>query len=136
MQNIFDIIRTNKYLESLMKCVKATGVESKLNRPGFFYTIFAPSEVAFGNLHEVELESWLKAENKIKLLNILYNHILEGELSIENLLMRRKFRTINGKILQIDKFDNGVSINNVLLKEPVEKASNGVVYLVDRIFIS
>lgn len=136
MQNIFDIIRSNKYLESLMRCVKVTGLENKLNRPGFFYTVFAPSEIAFGNLREIELESWLKAENKIKLLNILYNHIVEGQLSIEDLLMRRKFRTINGKILQIDRLDNSVSINNTLVKEQDEKASNGVVYVVDKIFIS
>ena len=136
MQNIFDIIRTNKHMQSLMKCVRVTELENKLNRPGFFYTVFAPSEIAFGNLHEVELEGWLKVENKIKLLNILYNHIVEGQFSIENLLMRRKFRTISGKILQIDRFDNTVCLNNSLVKEQDEKASNGIVYLVDKIFIS
>ncbi len=121
---------------SLMRCVKVAELEDKLNRPGFFYTVFAPSEIAFGNLHELELENWLKTGNKIKLLNILYNHILEGQFSIQDLLMRRKFRTINGKILQIDKLDKTVSINDCLVKEKDEKASNGIVYMVDKIFIS
>ena len=121
---------------SLMKCVRATELEYKLNRPGFFYTVFAPSEIAFGNLHEVELESWLNAENKSKLLNTLYNHIVEGQLSIENLLMGKRFRTINGKILKIDRQDDNICINNALVKEQEEKASNGIVYLVDKIFMS
>lgn len=121
---------------SLMKCVRATELEDKLNRPGFSYTVFAPSEIAFGNLHEVELEGWLSAENKIKLLNILYNHIVEGQLGIENLLMGRRFRTINGKILNIDRQDDKICINNASVKEQAEKASNGIVYLVDKVFLS
>jgi uncharacterized surface protein with fasciclin (FAS1) repeats len=136
MQDIFDIMRANTYLKSLVQCVKVTGLENKLNRPGFFYTVFAPSETAFNNLHEVELEGWLKAESKIKLLNILYNHIIEGQFSIDDLLMRRKFRTINGKILQIEKLNNSVSINNAPVKEQGKTASNGIVYLVDKIFTS
>jgi len=136
MQNIFDIIRNNANMGSLMKCVRVTELEDKLNRPGFFYTVFAPSEIAFGNLHEVELEGWLNAENKIKLMNILFNHIVEGQLGIENLLTGKRFRTINGKILKIDRQDNNICINNASLKEQGEKASNGIVYLVDKIFIS
>ena len=39
MQNIFDIIRTNKHMQSLMKCVRVTELENKLNRPGFSYDL-------------------------------------------------------------------------------------------------
>lgn len=135
MQTIFDIIQTNENMSSLMKCVRVTDLENKLNKPDFFYTVFAPSEIAFGNLHEVELEGWLNAENKIILLNILYNHIVEGQLSIENLLLGRRFKTINGKILNIEHQDDNICINNASVKAQVEKASNGIVYLVDKVFV-
>jgi len=136
MQNIFDVIRMNRNMNSLMKCVKATELENKLNRPGLFYTVFAPSEIAFGNLHEMELEGWLKDKSKSKLLNILYNHIVEGEFSMENLLRGRRLTTISGTILQIDKHDGDTYINKANLKEQDNKASNGIIYLVDKIFMS
>jgi len=136
MQNIFDVIRMNRNMNSLMKCVKATELENKLNRPGLFYTVFAPSEIAFGNLHEMELEGWLKDKNKSKLLNILYNHIVEGEFSMENLPRGRRLTTISGTILQIDKHDGDTYINKANIKEQDNKTSNGIIYLVDKIFMS
>ena len=136
MQNIFDVIRMNRNMNSLMKCVKATELENKLNRPGLFYTVFAPSEIAFGNLHEMELEGWLKDKSKSKLLNILYNHIVEGEFSMENLLRGRRLTTISGTILQIDKHDGDTYINKANIKEQDNKTSNGIIYLVDKIFMS
>ena len=136
MQNIFGVIRMNKNMNSLMKCVKVTELEDKLNRPGLFYTVFAPSEIAFGNLHEMELEGWLKDKSKSKLLNILYNHIVEGEFSMENLLRGRRLTTISGTILQIDKHDGDTYINKANIKEQDNKASNGIIYLVDKIFMS
>ena len=136
MQNIFDVIRMNKNMNSLMKCVKVTELEDKLNGPGLFYTVFAPSEIAFGNLHEMELEGWLKDKNKSKLLNILCNHIVEGEFSMENLLKGRRLTTISGTILQIDKRDGDTYINKANIKAQDNKASNGIIYLVDKIFMS
>ena len=136
MQNIFDVIRMNRNMNSLMKCVKATELENKLNRPGLFYTVFAPSEIAFGNLHEMELEGWLKDKSKSKLLNILYNHIVEGEFSMENLPRGRRLTTISGTILQIDKHDGDTYINKANIKEQDNKTSNGIIYLVDKIFMS
>jgi len=136
MQNIFDVIRMNKNMNSLMKCVKVTELEDKLNGPGLFYTVFAPSEIAFGNLHEMELEGWLKDKSKSKLLNILYNNIVEGEFSMENLLRGRRLTTISGTILQIDKHDGDTYINKANIKAQDNKASNGIIYLVDKIFMS
>lgn len=119
-----------------MKCVRVTDLENKLNKSDFFYTVFAPSEIAFGGLHEVELEGWLKAENKSKLMNILYNHIVEGQFNEDNLINRKNLRTLNGKILQVNNHEGKTWINGAIIKEQQDKASNGIVYLVDTIFLS
>lgn len=136
MQNIVDVIRMNKNMNSLMKCVKVTELNNKLNRPDFFYTVFAPSEIAFGNLHEVELEEWLKAQNKTKLKNILYNHIVEGQYNKDYLINRKRLRTVNGKILRVNNHEGNTYINGAIIKEQHDKASNGIVYLVDAIFLA
>jgi len=41
MQSIFAIIQTNENMSSMMKCVRATDLQNKLNKPDFFYTVFA-----------------------------------------------------------------------------------------------
>ena len=136
MENIFDVIRTNNNTSSLMKCVRVTDLENKLNKPDFFYTVFAPSEIAFGRLHEVELEGWLKAENKTKLANILYNHIVEGQFKEDDLINKKRLRTVNGKILQVHNNEGNTWINGAIIKGQHGKASNGIVYLVDTIFLA
>ena len=117
-----------------MKCVRVTELENKLNKPGFFYTVFAPSEIAFGSLRETELEEWLNAKSKTRLMNVLYNHIVEGQLNLEDLVAGKRLRTVNGKILLIDNHDDNICINGVALKQQHDKTANGIVYLVDTIF--
>jgi len=36
MQSIFAIIQTNENMSSMMKCVRATDLQNKLNKPDFF----------------------------------------------------------------------------------------------------
>ena len=69
MLNIFDIIRADANMNTLMRSLRGTELAIELNKPGY-YTVFAPSEIAFGNLHEAELDGWLKPENKTKLTDI------------------------------------------------------------------
>jgi len=54
----------------LCRSVKAAGLETELAKQGPF-TVFAPSEMAFGKLGSGVLTDWMNPENKIKFAGIL-----------------------------------------------------------------
>ena len=70
MSNIVDVVVADKNLATMSKSVKATGLETSLAKQGPF-TVFAPSEMAFGKLASGVLTDWTNPENKIKVAGIL-----------------------------------------------------------------
>jgi uncharacterized surface protein with fasciclin (FAS1) repeats len=49
MSTIVDVVVADKNLATMLRGVKAAGLENVLSKPGP-YTVFAPSEMAFGKL--------------------------------------------------------------------------------------
>ena len=132
MSNIFDIIQADKNMASMLRSLKAAGLESDFGKTGP-YTVFVPSEIAFGKLHEGELINWLKPVNKVKLTSLLNNHVVDGKFSFDKLINGQQLKTINGKILYV-KVDNGnVTINGAKLQRIDGQASNGVVHSLDTV---
>ena len=70
MKNIPDVDVADKNLATMSKSVKAAGLETALAKQGPF-TVFAPSEKAFGKLASGVLTDWRNPENKIKFAGIL-----------------------------------------------------------------
>ena len=70
MSNIVDVVVVDQNLATTSKSVKAAGLETKLAKQGPF-TVFAPSEMAFGKLGSGVLTDWMNPENKIKFAGIL-----------------------------------------------------------------
>ena len=64
-------------LTLLAKALAATGLDAKL-KTGGPYTIFAPSDLAFGVLPSASIESLLKADKKDELTKILLQHVVKG----------------------------------------------------------
>jgi uncharacterized surface protein with fasciclin (FAS1) repeats len=70
MENILEVVVADKNLSTISKNVKAAVHETELAKQGPF-TVFAPSETAFGKLGSGVLTDRMKPENKIKLTGIL-----------------------------------------------------------------
>ena len=70
MKNILDVVVADKNLATMSKSVKVAGLETELAKQGPF-TVFAPSETAFGKLGSGVLTDWWNPENKIKLTGML-----------------------------------------------------------------
>ena len=49
MSNIVDVVVADKNLATMLKSVKAAGLETELSKTGPF-TVFAPTDLAFGKL--------------------------------------------------------------------------------------
>ena len=134
MSNIVEVVASEKQLTTMSKSFKTAGLESALNKTGPF-TVFAPTEIAFGKLHEGELTGWLKPENKIDLANILSFHVVEGKTNFKDFRDGQKLRTLNGKELSVKVNGGDVTVNGANIQGRDGEASNGVVHSLDAVMM-
>lgn len=132
MSNILDVVVADKNLAAMLRGVKAAGLEVELSKVGPF-TVFAPTDLAFGKLAAGEMTELLKPENRVKLSDILNYHVVAGKTNFKDLKDGQKLKTINGKELDV-KISNGeVTINGSKVQGRDSEASNGVVHSVDTV---
>jgi len=132
MSNVVDVVVADKNLATMSKSVLAAGMETELTKKGPF-TVFAPSEIAFGKLASGVLTDWLKPENKVKLGTILSHHVVEGKNNFKDLKNGQKLVTVNGRELQVKITNEEVTINGAKVQSRDNEASNGVVHSLDTV---
>src|SRR5690242_14406501 len=94
---------------TLVAAVKAAGLVDTLSGPGPF-TVFAPTNEAFGMLPAGTVESLVKPENKATLTKILTYHVVPGKLAASDLKDGMKLKTAEGEQLSVKLQDGKVWI--------------------------
>src|SRR6202035_2000250 len=110
MSNITQVVNDDKNMTTLKKGVIASGLDKTLSGTGPF-TVFAPSDLAFGKLDKAVLDNLLKPENKAKLVDVLNYHIVSGKISFKDFKDGEKLKTVNGKELLVHVKEGNVSID-------------------------
>ena len=132
MSNIVDVVVADKNLATMSKSVKAAQLESELRKPGPF-TVFAPTDLAFGKLKEGEITELLKPENHVKLTGILNYHVVAGKTSFKDFKDGQKLKTLNGRELLIKVANGAVTVNGAKVQARDMQADNGVVHELDTV---
>lgn len=83
-KNIIENAVNSKEHTTLVAAVKAAGLVETLQGDGPF-TVFAPTNAAFGMLPDGTVESLVKPENKATLTGILTYHVVAGRLDSKEL---------------------------------------------------
>lgn len=132
--------------ETLVAAVTAAGLGEVLSSPGPF-TVFAPTDDAFGKLPEGTVETLVKPENKQKLTDILTYHAVAGAVTSTDLV---KMITDNGGTATITTVAGGtlsaaIEGGNVVITDAKGgkatvtmadvKTSNGVIHVTDGVFL-
>jgi len=144
-KDIIDNAINSKEHTTLVTAVKAAGLVETLKGKGPF-TVFAPTNEAFGKLPAGTVDGLLKPESKGTLTSVLTYHVIPGKLDAEAIAMaiksgngKAEFKTVNGGKLWA--MMNGPK--NVILKD--EKGnianistydvyqSNGVIHVIDAV---
>src|SRR5450755_3423664 len=84
-KNIIQNAVNSKDHTTLVAAVKAAGLVDTLSGPGPF-TVFAPTNAAFGKLPAGTVDSLVKPENKATLTKVLTYHVVAGKLSSADLM--------------------------------------------------
>jgi uncharacterized surface protein with fasciclin (FAS1) repeats len=132
MSNILDVVVADRNLATMLKGVKAAGLEIELSKEGPF-TVFAPTDLAFGKLSAGEMTELLKPENKVKLTDILSYHVIKGKTNYKDLKDGQKLKTINGKELDVKVIGGKVTLNGAAIQGRDVEASNGIVHSLDTV---
>merc|ERR1712048_434606 len=98
--NIVELAQSVDDLSTLVVAVVAGDLAETLSSPGPF-TVFAPTNDAFGALPEGTLDSLLKPENKDQLVDILTYHVLGSEVKSTDLKFFQRVPTVEGKTLHV-----------------------------------
>ena len=118
---------------TLVAALQAAEYVDVLSNVGPF-TVFAPTNDAFGKLPAGTVEDLVKPENKDKLRDILEYHVFVGGLQPEQLTDGRVLNMVNMQNATIKNVNGTITINGATVIATVP-ASNGMVYVVDNVLL-
>merc|ERR1712151_299168 len=134
--NIVELAQRFSDLSTLVTALAAANLVSALEGAGPF-TVFAPSNAAFGKIPSAELGRMLEPENVKELAGILKYHVVSGAaVYSKDLQAAQDVETLQGQVVSITSSADGVIINGnskVILAD--NAATNGVVHIVDTVLM-
>ena len=119
---------------TLASALQAAGLADTLKGKGPF-TVFAPTDEAFGKLPAGTVESLLKPENKEKLKAILLYHMVPGDVTAAQVVKLSSAKTINGQDLKLTVNGGTVMVNDAKVVKADVLASNGVIHVIDTVLL-
>jgi len=116
---------------TLAKALKAADLVETLQGEGPF-TVFAPTDEAFGKLPAGTLDALVK--DPAKLRSILKYHVVPGKVMAADVVKLTSAQTALGQSVTI-KTAGGVSVNNARVVKTDVAASNGVIHVIDAVIL-
>ena len=145
-KNIVENAVNSKDHTTLVAAVQAAGLVDTLASPGPF-TVFAPTNAAFGKLPAGTVDTLLKPENKGMLTAVLTYHVVPGTLTAADLATQAKanggkavLTTVPGAKLTVWGKDGKWYVTDAKggkaqISIADVKQSNGVIHVVDSVLL-
>jgi uncharacterized surface protein with fasciclin (FAS1) repeats len=138
-KNIVQNAVNSKDHTTLVAAVKAAGLVDTLEGKGPF-TVFAPTNAAFGKLPAGTVDTLVKPESKATLTKILTYHVVPGKLEAASLTDGKKLKTAEGEELTVKHKDGKVWIIDAkggtsMVTIADVNQSNGVIHVVDTVLM-
>jgi uncharacterized surface protein with fasciclin (FAS1) repeats len=138
-KNIVENAVNSKDHTTLVAAVKAAGLVKTLEGKGPF-TVFAPTNAAFGKLPAGTVDTLVKPENKKQLTKILTYHVVPGKLAAADLTDGKKLTTVEGETLTVKRMGDTVTLvdskgGSSTVTIPNVNQSNGVIHVVDTVLM-
>jgi transforming growth factor-beta-induced protein len=131
-KTIVDIAAADGRFTTLVAAVQAADLVETLSGPGPF-TVFAPTDDAFGKLPEGTVDALLNDIPTLK--NILLYHVVPGKVMAADVVDLTSADTALGEPVNISVEDGKVMINDAQVTITDIQASNGVIHVVDSVIL-
>ena len=129
---IVSIASTNDSFDVLTALLKHAKLVGVLNGETEF-TVFAPTDDAFGRLPKGTIESLYQPENRELLSTILTYHVVPGSVASTQ-LSSGSVDSVAGIPLDIS-VESGVMVNSANVVSADIEASNGIIHVVDTVLL-
>lgn len=133
-QTLGQLLEATPGFSKLQAALQAADMAPVLESPGPF-TVFAPTDSAFDKMPGEDTEDLLKIENKDKLLSILRYHIVPGRVTADQLQKMNILKTVETAELSVRRVKDRVMVNGGEIRQPGIQASNGVIYVIDKVLV-
>ena len=117
--------------KTLVSALQAAGLVETLKGKGPF-TVFAPTDEAFGKIPKADLDALLK--DKAKLTRVLTYHVVPGQVMAADVVKLKEAKTVEGQSVKIDAA-SGVSVDGARVVKADVVASNGVIHVIDSVIL-
>jgi len=133
-------------LSTLTTAIRAAGLDQTLAGPGPF-TVFAPTNAAFGRLAPGTLDTLMKPANKATLTKVLSYHVVPGTITIADIKARTAagggkltLTTVAGDPLTITAMDGAIELTDVsgnksYVQTGDVRQANGIVHIVNGVVV-
>jgi len=127
---------------TLVKAVQAAGLADTLNSAGPF-TVFAPTDEAFGRVPTATGNMLMMPENKAALAKVLTYHVVPGRITAADIMAKIKagggtatYTTVQGEPLTFKMMNGSVMVtgmggSNAYVTQADVMQSNGVIHVVN-----
>ena len=132
--NIVDIAAKNSNFDTLHTAVVVAGLADTLASADAQYTVFAPTDAAFGDLDPALLSAAL-ADPKGALTTVLTYHVVAGNYSGAELLEMGTVTTLQGEELTITTRNDDVFVNDARVVIADVPAKNGIIHAIDAVLL-
>jgi uncharacterized surface protein with fasciclin (FAS1) repeats len=135
--NIVDIAAQNNNFDTLHSAIVAAGLADTLASANAQYTVFAPTDAAFGNFGEAnpDLLAAALADPKGALTTVLTYHVVAGNYSSAELLEMGTVTTLQGEDLTITTRNDNVFVNDARVVMADVPAKNGVIHAINGVLL-
>ena len=117
---------------TLVTALKAAGLVETLSGPGPF-TVFAPTDEAFGKLPAGTVEALL--QDKTKLTSILTYHVAAGKYLAADVLKMSSLKSVQGQNITISLKDGAAMADNAKIIKTDIVCSNGVIHVIEAVIL-
>ena len=135
MKNILETAASAGNFNKCVEAVKAAKLVSKLSENGP-YTVFAPTDEAFGKIPKETLDKLLGDKDELK--KVLLHHVVSGNVSSKQAKQITEARTMSGDNLEFGNkglIKRCFAADNACITQPDIKASNVVIHVIDNVLI-
>lgn len=129
-----DLVETTEQagFKTLARVIAAAELAEILKTPGP-YTVFAPTDEAFGKLPSGTLEALLEDIPKLK--RIVSYHVTFGDVRAEDLMEIAEAETVEGSVVAIESSNGTIKVNDAQVLQSDILTDNGVIHVIDSVLI-